>query len=78
MIELSFSQVFLIPLTLSLVGMLWLWFYYAVRQKLREARDRHITRIYRCTQCRHVYIDHREVPMAVCPRCHTLNESIRR
>ena len=78
MIELSFSQAFLVPLAASLTGMVWLWIYYALRQTMRESRERGPTKIYRCRECHHVYIDHLDVPMALCPRCHTLNESIRR
>ena len=35
-------------------------------------------RLYRCTQCRHVYEDTRNVPLSACPLCGTLNEAVRR
>jgi hypothetical protein len=34
--------------------------------------------IFRCTHCRHLYLDNRRVPLSKCPKCHTLNEVIRR
>lgn len=35
-------------------------------------------RIFRCSNCRHIYIDNRRVPLSKCTKCNTLNEMIRR
>ena len=35
-------------------------------------------KIYRCTKCKHVYVEPRDVPMARCPQCDHFNEAIRR
>lgn len=66
-----------LPLLFSLVAVFLCWLYYAARRRAREVRVRH-ARIYRCSVCRHVYVDARDVPLARCPRCACLNEAVRR
>ena len=51
--------------------------YYSVRWYRRMPRHRAAPFIFRCTVCGHVYLDHRNVPMAECGKCGTMNESTR-
>ncbi len=73
------QYVFAIPVGVSLVGLLGVALGYASRRRRavrRAARRRE--RLYRCSGCAHVYTDRRDVPLAGCPRCGTLNEAVRR
>ena len=72
----SLQPLFLLPLTVQLTVLLLLgWFY----RKRGYRRPRTLkTNIFRCTSCKHVYIDTRKVPLSKCPKCNTLNPVIRR
>ncbi len=51
--------------------------FYAWRDaRLRPPRRR--TRLYQCRECRQVYEDRRNVPLATCPQCGAFNEAVRR
>lgn len=72
----SLQDVFLLPLALQFLALAILaWAY-----RKRSYRDQRIPKsnIYRCTECKKVYIDPRIVPLSKCPNCSTLNEAIRR
>lgn len=72
----SFSQRILIPMLFYLAVVLICWLYYLLRDHApRLARKRN--RIYRCHVCEHVYLDARDVPLARCNRCGSLNEAVR-
>ncbi|MCC5850551.1 MAG: hypothetical protein JJU29_20890 [Verrucomicrobia bacterium] len=70
------SWLFLAPLTLQFLVLLFLGWLYRKRgyryQRTAKAN------IFRCTGCNHVYIDTRLVPLSKCPKCNLLNEVIRR
>ncbi|MGA0333942.1 MAG: hypothetical protein ACO3NW_08300 [Kiritimatiellia bacterium] len=70
------SDVFLIPLLIQFLGLLYLGWRYRKRgyHDLRTPK----AHIFRCSNCRHIYIDNRRVPLSKCTKCNTLNEMIRR
>lgn len=72
----SIEELFLIPLGIQLLGLMLLGWRYRNRgyHDLRQPK----AHIFRCTACRHIYIDNRRVPLSKCARCNTLNEMIRR
>ncbi len=76
MIHVALPDLFVIPLFFTLVAVFACGVYYAVRQPPRVKAGH--ARIYRCTVCRHVYVDERDVPLARCPRCGCLNEAVKR
>ena len=51
--------------------------YYSVRGRWRLPRRRAAPFIFRCAVCGHVYLDRRNVPMAECGRCGTMNENVK-
>ena len=51
--------------------------FYSVRRRLRVRRARATPFIFRCAVCGHVYFDRRNVPMAECPKCGNMNETIK-
>ncbi|HAL91915.1 MAG TPA: hypothetical protein DCM68_02685, partial [Verrucomicrobia bacterium] len=51
--------------------------YYAVRRYRWTPRHRAAPFIFRCSVCGHVYLDRRNVPMAECGKCGTMNESVK-
>jgi protein-arginine kinase activator protein McsA len=71
----SWSNLILIPMVFNLVAVIVCGLYYALRSASRQVRFTH-ERIYRCSVCDRVYVDHRDVPLAGCPRCGSLNESV--
>lgn len=77
MIEVSLSNMILLPLFFNLGILLVCYLYYTAVRMARRAQERG-TRIYRCEICSHVYVDDRDVPLARCPRCGCLNEAVRR
>lgn len=77
MIEVSYSMLMLLPLTLTLAAILLGWLFYTVRDSAWQTPVAR-ARIYRCAVCTHVYVDNRDVPLARCRRCGCLNEAIRR
>lgn len=77
MIDMIQPNLFLVPLVFGLVALTLLALYYAGRQGARQPRQAR-SRIYLCTHCRHVYVDSRDVPLARCDRCGTMNEAVKR
>lgn len=72
----SYSSMFLFPLGVQFLVLMAVGFFYRKRgvHDLRSPK----ARIFRCSHCRHIYIDNRRVPLSKCTKCHTLNELIRR
>ncbi|MBN1267981.1 MAG: hypothetical protein JXB04_00185 [Kiritimatiellae bacterium] len=73
----SFASMVFVPMVASLGAVMACWLYYGLRRGTAR-RDASGERIYRCTVCRHVYVDDRDVPLARCPRCGCLNEAVKR
>jgi hypothetical protein len=75
-LSVSIEEFFLIPLGIQMVVLFLLAWIYRHRgyHNLRQPK----AHIFRCTTCRHIYIDNRRVPLSKCARCNTLNEMIRR
>ena len=72
----NFDHMVLIPMFFYLTIILSCWLFYILRENApRLARKRN--RIYRCHVCEHVYLDARDVPLARCNRCGSLNEAVR-
>lgn len=67
--------VFLLIANLSMVFAATL--YYSVRGYRRTPRRRAAPFIFRCSVCGHVYLDHRNVPMAECEKCGNMNENVK-
>lgn len=72
----SFQALFLVPLAIQLLFLALFALLYRGRgyHDLRSPK----ARIFRCSHCRHIYIDNRRVPLSKCTKCNTLNEMIRR
>lgn len=51
--------------------------FYAVLRRIRARRTRTTPFIFRCAVCGHVYFDRRDVPLSECPKCGTMNETIK-
>jgi hypothetical protein len=77
MIHLSMPNLLFVPFLFTLVLLFAAGLYYAARFRAPRVKASH-TRIYRCSVCRHVYVDARDVPLARCPRCGCLNEAVKR
>lgn len=77
MIPLSLPDWILAFLITNLALVFAVTLYYSVRWYRRMPRHRAAPFIFRCTVCGHVYLDHRNVPMAECGKCGTMNESTR-
>jgi rRNA maturation endonuclease Nob1 len=75
MIQLSLSNYLALPLliTLLFIGVCSLYYSIQTGRSHHKARKR----IYRCHRCAHLYADSRQMPVAVCPRCGEINESVR-
>lgn len=72
----SVQPLFLGPLVFQLLVLFVLgWIY---RKRGLHYRRTPKANIYRCTQCKKVYIDPRVVPLSKCPKCNTLNEVVKR
>ena len=61
----------------GIVSIFVLSVFYSVRRRLRVRRARATPFIFRCAVCGHVYFDRRNVPMAECPKCGNMNETIK-
>ena len=61
----------------TLLAMLAIWLRYMIGDEL-GGRIRRRPMLYRCEMCAHVYEDRRNVPLAACPRCGSLNEAVKR
>lgn len=77
MMHLPLPWIFTLPLAASLLFILACGVYYGWSLGV-DGRKKRPTQIYRCSVCRHVYVDSRDLPLARCPRCSCLNEAIRR
>lgn len=73
----SFALFFLLPVSVALGIIFVLWLYYANRRTGLEKQAGE-GKIYRCENCRHVYVERRLYPLMVCPRCQHPNSAIRR
>lgn len=73
---LSAQTFFLVPLAVQLVGLALVALSYRKRGYHDLSAPK--ARIFRCSHCRHIYIDNRRVPLSKCTKCNTLNEMIRR
>ena len=73
------SHLFAWPVILALATHALLALGYASRRRrgVRSSPWRR-ERLYRCGECGRVYVDRRNVPVASCPQCGALNESVRR
>ena len=74
MIARSFETMILVPMLFQLGGVAVYWIYYRSLKSNRHVSS--VTILFRCTDCRHVYVDDREVPTARCPRCKRINDPI--
>lgn len=61
----------------GIVAIFLLSVFYSARRRLRVRRARTTPFIFRCSVCGHVYFDRRKVPMAECPKCGNMNETIK-
>ena len=66
---------FVILVSLPLLVILVLAFYYALRSRHKPVHLRES--IYHCTECGHVYALARNRPMDRCPKCGHLNDAVR-
>jgi hypothetical protein len=51
--------------------------YYSVKWFRRMPTHQSAPFIFRCSVCGHVYLDHRNVPMAECEKCGNMNENVK-
>ena len=77
MIALSLSAGIALFLAVHLSVVFAITLYYSARGFRRMPRRREAPFIFRCSVCGHVYLDHRNVPMAECKKCGNMNESIK-
>lgn len=77
MMEVPIDWVLVIPLATSLALLLIGAVFYSLRAA-EPRRGAARVFIYRCSACGRIYLDHRERPMAACPRCGNLNAPARR
>jgi len=76
MIELSYNQIILIPLTLCLLWLGWSSYWAMRRERPRVVKIS--PQIFRCTDCSKVYLTQKRYPMSSCPNCGLMNEAIQR
>lgn len=75
MISLLPSSFFVVMLSLPLILISALAFYYTLRN-IHQPRHNNES-IYICTECGHTYALARNRPMDRCPNCNHLNEAVR-
>jgi len=75
MIEVSWANLFLIPMCVNLAILAALCLYYFLKGPAHKAPQN--MRIYRCGVCEHVYEDGRKVPLSRCPHCGCLNDPVK-
>ncbi|MFP6905231.1 MAG: hypothetical protein VCG02_08435 [Verrucomicrobiota bacterium] len=73
---LPISWLILIPMVLYILGILCCGVYYGMERLPRRSTKK--ANIYRCSECKAVYVDLRKVPLTRCPHCRCLNEAIKR
>ncbi len=76
MIELNLSNWVTALLAAHVLLLLALSVGYGLRDWRRQPRRRR-DRLYRCRDCGSVYPEQRELPLARCPGCGTMNEALR-
>jgi hypothetical protein len=76
MIPVRDSEMILIPMLFHLVIVFLCGLYYFVKDR-PEKKPAGKTRAYYCRACGHIYGDERNVPVAPCPRCATMNEAVK-
>lgn len=64
----NFAQLIAVPVILSLLGLVALFFYYSVRLKRFEPASS-ADRVFRCDSCSNLYTDDSDVDLSRCPRC---------
>lgn len=77
MIPLTLPEWYGVLLVANLSVVFAITLYYSVRWYRRMPRHRSAPFVFRCSVCGHVYLDHRNVPMAECDRCGNMNESVK-
>lgn len=77
MIPLTLPEWFIFFLIVNLSMVFAATLYYSVRWYQRLPRHHTAPFIFRCSVCGHVYLDHRNVPMAECQKCGKLNENVK-
>ena len=77
MIALSLPEWLLVVLFVHLAAVFAITLYYFLRRIAARPRHAGTPAFFRCRGCGHVYVDHRNVPMAECEKCGTMNDSIR-
>ena len=77
MIHSTLTNLIVIPFFFSLVLLFACSLYYASRRP-GPARKPKKSKIYRCLNCGHVYTETRDVPLAKCTRCGSMNEAVKR
>ena len=77
MIPLTLPEWYEVLLVANLSVAFAITLYYSVRWYRRMPRHRSAPFIFHCSVCGHVYLDHRNVPMAECDRCGNMNESVK-
>lgn len=68
----DFHQLIFISVAISLLGMVFFYFYYAVRLKRFEPSESE-DRVFRCQQCANLYTDDGDVDLSRCPKCGNYN-----
>ena len=77
MISLSLPDWYMAFLVANLSVVFAATLYYAVRRYRRTPRRHAAPYVFRCSVCGHVYMDRRNVPMAECGKCGTMNENVK-
>ena len=75
MILISQSGILVLFVSVPLLVVAVLSFYYTLRGLHRSSREKES--IYKCAECGHVYAFARNRPMDRCPRCNHLNDAVR-
>lgn len=74
---LTLPQLMMVVVWAAITALFLLSVYYSVRRRLRERHARATPYIFRCAVCGHVYFDRRNVPMSECPKCGSMNETVK-
>lgn len=75
MIPMQLGAILVVFVSVPLLTMAMLAFYYNLRSLHRPNREKES--IYECAECGHVYAFARNRPMDRCPRCGHLNDAVR-
>lgn len=77
MIPVPFDTLLWAPTVAALFLIFCVAAFYARRERL-EPQSLQKSNIYRCEVCRKVYVETRDLPLARCPRCGSMNEVVKR